>query len=426
MRLKFDENTEFFIAVGRLNEPHSFIMVGAVPKNEKPQLLARVGKVTIPNSVTSPSYLEIISEGIKLIKEGVPARLKDEHVIRKSLSTDVSYQAYALTYDQLIGFFSLLKRIESDLDARPAVKIQIEGVSFRRMSSEPTEMYYKKLLRSQYIRFLNNLYYYDYENHQCHVFRFPAETLEAFDAQFTEHSIDLLSAAQIGWIETNMRHRRHVIESITIQCFLPIDLGSYVFSLQKLRDWTSHVSDIGSDKSSILNNAYFLNINNTCRSTAVDIVEYIFGLTGEISRNFLTTLPYKTILIKGAPEKESFYILPAPANAFPDHPHRDSLNVLFKRLKEIPKYNPKSEKTRQKFNELKKEYMSLAGNNTLTATDLCTKIGSMLANDAIIRNRSEWHCGLFSWSTTRNTLLSLQKTIKANVATESGNVGNRY
>ncbi|MDP3704561.1 MAG: hypothetical protein Q8R24_01455 [Legionellaceae bacterium] len=435
----FNKDTEFFISVGKQGL-HSFIMLGAVPVDGKPELLVRVGKTNYDEFSQDPTFRDHMRvAGKAMTQKGSLARLADERPTRKdSDEVVISYQAFDLTYTQLLDVFSLIQTIERDLANHPGVKESLEGCSFKRIPVKPERGYLDTLLRSQYIRTKDQVFYYSFSSRSLTNLELLDNELTNFDKQFPEQQMEFLSRSNLDWITTNLKHDRaqeikEVIENSHISGYLPNtsveQSEKYHFKFQKFNECNTltlppsivdenHSEELTA-RSKILNNTYFLNKDNTCRSTAADIMDQALGIEGEVPRNFLTTLPYTTTLKAGSPDKESFYRLPNPAKAYPEHPHPEVLEVLFKRLQEIPKHDPKSKKTREKFDALKKEYKSLAGSNTLSAAELLTKIDDMLANQALTASRSKWHEGNIIPSSTKTTLKSLKKSVQRKVELEA-------
>jgi hypothetical protein len=96
--------------------------------------------------------------------------------------------------------------------------------------------------------------------------------------------------------------------------------------------------------------------NNSCRTTALEISKYILGFIPAVSRLFFISPSYKSIFKDTKLDPNFFYILPAPPNAYKNLSlkQKNVMESLYQRLESIPRLNPESEKTSQKFATLKK------------------------------------------------------------------------
>lgn len=119
-----------------------------------------------------------------------------------------------------------------------------------------------------------------------------------------------------------------------------------------------------------------INVVNTCRTTALNMVEAVLGFITKVSQFFFVSPKYKTTLDAGLPNKNSFYILPPPPNTY-EHlssTQQKVLRNLYKKMEEIPSKNPKSLETRAKFDAIKDIYKKISGENKLSANQLLEKI----------------------------------------------------
>jgi hypothetical protein len=115
---------------------------------------------------------------------------------------------------------------------------------------------------------------------------------------------------------------------------------------------------------------------NTCRTSALNMVEAILGFATKVSKFFFVSPKYKTTLDLGLPNKDSFYILPPPPKTYDTLPasQQKVLMNLYKQMEAIPEKNPNSLETRNKFNAVKDLYKKIAGENKLNANELLVKI----------------------------------------------------
>ncbi|WED44434.1 hypothetical protein [Legionella cardiaca] len=113
-------------------------------------------------------------------------------------------------------------------------------------------------------------------------------------------------------------------------------------------------------------------INNSCRTTALNILDIVLGFKANVSKHFFVAPAYKTQFIDKKLDADSFYIFPPPPTAYKDlgKTQRAVLEKLYKRLEEIPHKDTREQATRDKFAALKTMYNSIAGKNNLSASDL--------------------------------------------------------
>lgn len=107
-------------------------------------------------------------------------------------------------------------------------------------------------------------------------------------------------------------------------------------------------------------------VNNTCRHTAIRLVEEVqkSPVSPMVSSSFFLELPYRTNLVYGKPcAKIPFYVLPISPNAYPDlsDEKRFIAEKLYKRMEYLLLLEPESVQTVNKFNSLKTLYMQMIG-----------------------------------------------------------------
>ena len=114
----------------------------------------------------------------------------------------------------------------------------------------------------------------------------------------------------------------------------------------------------------IIERSHSLHINNTCRSTAIDLIEYtqnISHLTDNVSSAFFRDLPVSVLFSEGKPNKY-FYVFPLPPNAHDaDQEKMAILTKIYKRMENLLKKDLYGENTIQKFQALKTLYNQQAG-----------------------------------------------------------------
>lgn len=278
---------QYFIAIGKQGI-HSFIMLGLINAEGKPQLLARVGKTNI----VDPDFKNTLKTIYKEITHHTLSILSDEGVSRsKENPTEISYQAYDIHYEQYKEFLELIQYIQKSQN--------------KDLNINPTEI-------------------------TCYI---PQDEDEGDQVTF-----------ELG------------------------TLSSCHFYKQK----ENSLQTLGL----IAAGAQQLHIYNTCRTTALNMMHYVLGFKPDVSGHFLSAPKYKTTLRYGAPDAGSFFVLPPPPTAYLDHSttQQKVLDKLYRRLEAIPLKKSTASETREKFSELKKIYLDIAGKNQLSANELLAAI----------------------------------------------------
>jgi hypothetical protein len=230
----------------------------------------------------------------------------------------------------------------------------------------------------------------------------------------TQLENDALNAAL-----NKLKHEEHK----RIFCYIPTAEGDKItFKYKKLEDAFKESPRSSSPKvAEIAMGAQQLNLSNTCRTTALSILEEILGFKTQVSTSFLVAPRYRTTLVAGQPHEQTFYILPLPPTAYPDVNKRQVaiLTKLYQRLEAIPLAQGSDLKTKNKFEQLKKLYVKIAGENTLDAGTLLTKIKEHEAIASVhlyARRSSNWFTRFFNVPTTTEQVLSTIKTSLENEA----------
>ncbi|WP_133127876.1 hypothetical protein [Legionella nagasakiensis] len=164
-----------------------------------------------------------------------------------------------------------------------------------------------------------------------------------------------------------------------IECYVPKEGeadSDRITLIYRTLESAGYHRDPSAEPSATVTGAQSLHVSNTCRTTALNILESILGFKTNVSRYFFIEPDYKSKLRAGQPDKDSFYILPPPPNTCPDLSAQQQyvLEKLYARLEKIPKIKPEDPETRKKFDKLKDLYKSLVGENRLSASDLLVKI----------------------------------------------------
>lgn len=122
-----------------------------------------------------------------------------------------------------------------------------------------------------------------------------------------------------------------------------------------------------------------LHITNTCRTTAVYLLERVLKFSDQISKLFFIELDYKTELKYGVPDINNFYILPMPPSMFKEatEEQKKTLELLYDRIKCLPRSNSALPITKEKFDILTELYDKLtSGLNS--NTNLVNLINSVI------------------------------------------------
>lgn len=130
-----------------------------------------------------------------------------------------------------------------------------------------------------------------------------------------------------------------------------------------------------------------LNVNDTCRHSAIELVEEIrqAPVSNLVPQNYLKALPRQTELLHGKPsEGIPFYVMPAPPTSFPAMDgHKKAMVVkLYHQLERMLFIEPDSKLTTDKFTRLKELYLELtASEQSMSLQDLLTSITSWKNNN---------------------------------------------
>lgn len=171
-----------------------------------------------------------------------------------------------------------------------------------------------------------------------------------------------------------------ILNMQAFKAYVPVEEstnGQVRFEHMQLNEWETNKHKTPKNISS---STQSLSIKNTCRTTAIRLLEPILAFRPNVSSSFLVSPKYKTTLRNSSYISESFYILPPPtvykqamtANQFA------VINAMYKRLEKIPTKTPDADETRNKFNALKETYLDITGSNQLSATELLKKINEHL------------------------------------------------
>ena len=177
------------------------------------------------------------------------------------------------------------------------------------------------------------------------------------------------------------------------------------------------------DLSTIKKNIEEFSIDNTCRHTAIKLVEEVqkVSVSSMVSSNFFTDLPYRTSLVYGKPTEDiPFYVLPLSPDAFPELSavQRCIIEKLYARMERLVLLEPDSVQTVNKFNSLKNEYNQLVGpKKEFTLDQLLHSIQSWKERDKTMLNTLRktyfWDAFFTRTSATMNMVNEIEHSLIA-------------
>ena len=246
------ENAEFFIAYmqpssGEKNFQHTSMMLGVINDDGVPRLLARVAKT-----------FDIHVEANKIQKSKVGqwySRIADEGISRSlNHAVNINYQAYTVSQQQALSFLADIQRIENKQRDDELIRAAIKKVG------DEDNAYTKYRNNPDNANFTNDALKEFVENHQrinCYV---PEHNKETKTISF-KHNL----------------------------------LYKVDFSGPRIAGEDDKTTDLA-------NKAKVISIRNSCRTSAVNIVEKILGFTKTVAKyNFLSKPKHKTKLCAGQP-----------------------------------------------------------------------------------------------------------------------------
>ena len=142
----------------------------------------------------------------------------------------------------------------------------------------------------------------------------------------------------------------------------------YTHNKKKLSN--NKLSNVSTKIEKIKDRAKFLSLfKKSCRTTAIDIVNYTrnsYELGSRVSKNPLRKMPFKSILLNGKIDQQSFYCFPYPVESYNsilinEKPERiKKLLTLYKLLENFTHYNSDSLIILREFNAIKELYYDVA------------------------------------------------------------------
>jgi hypothetical protein len=168
-----------------------------------------------------------------------------------------------------------------------------------------------------------------------------------------------------------------------------------------------------------------LSLGNTCRHTAIALVEEVqqAPISSSISSNFISSLPCSTVLEYGKPvESIPFYVLPVSPAVYPDldGKKKQILEKLYKRMEHMLLIDPHSKHTQDKFTRLKNLYMNIAGpQKDLSLDELLVSIQKWKQENqpllSHLRQRYMWDFFFTRQSATISLVNEIEKDLGPNV-----------
>lgn len=174
---------------------------------------------------------------------------------------------------------------------------------------------------------------------------------EAFDINFIQYC-QFISNLELLQTENNQ-----------FNCYKPVEERGAVVTLER----TTKLIYANQNQGKAADNSFAnLSIGNTCRHSAIKLIENIFKLPSNsmISSWFFIDLLAPTQLEYGIPSHSiPFYVLPSPPQSYPilSPANRVVAAKLFSRMEKLLTINPDSEHTFSRFNYLKELYQQTTG-----------------------------------------------------------------
>ncbi|KTD72992.1 hypothetical protein [Legionella tucsonensis] len=174
-----------------------------------------------------------------------------------------------------------------------------------------------------------------------------------------------------------------------------------------------------------------LNISNTCRHSAIELVEAIqhTHISSSVSSSFFVNLPYETVLQYGRPSEDiPFYVLPPPPTAFheSDKAKEKIIIKLYSRMENMLFLEPNSQYTQDKFLKLKELYLNIVGpQNNLSLDELLRNIHTWKEdkdNQKVLNVlRKEYFWDSLPFIKRQSATMSLLAEVEDDLATEITN-----
>ena len=177
--------------------------------------------------------------------------------------------------------------------------------------------------------------------------------------------------------------------------------------------------------SKIKENICELSIDNTCRHSAIKLVETTqhAPIASLASEYFFVDLPYNTELEYGQPSKHiPFYVLPASPAAFPelDKSRKDILKKLYQRMEHMLLLKTHSHSTQDKFLKLKELYLQIIGpHQPISLDELLQSIRIWKEKNestlAVLRKTYFWDSFFVRQSATMNLIVEVEHDLEMKI-----------
>lgn len=230
-------------------------------------------------------------------------------------------------------------------------------------------------------------------------------TYQAYDINFTDYLefVKLLESLQT--------------EKNKFICYKPISENGDEVTLELTDKQTYPLCSAGKIKE----NASELKISNTCRHTAIALVEATqhAPVASLVSDNFFTSLPYHTQLNYGKPSNDiPFYVLPAAPTAFSQltETKQKILRKLYARMEVIPILKNKSKATQDKFFYLKELYLQMIQPHDLSLNEVLQSIQLWKEQNGValaeLRKTYFWDSFITRQSATMNMITKMEQDLQ--------------
>jgi hypothetical protein len=403
---------EYFISIAKQGR-HSFIMLGVVVDG-RAKLLGRFGKTRRNDPSCTEPCMYMFSE--------INAHLRREQITQSdpSHTRDITYSAYAITYQQTLDLIAYLKKINKQQCLDHARNDEEDQCHSMYLNDLPEgDLSDAADFNAGYIRInnqeknLNKLFYINKQNKIKKELELPRDLLRNYDAIIQN---DTNAPSLIIPLERLNKIAPMVRCWYLIATYLPNECGADNIEFK----YDIYVPDMNEEQDTGLleDTRYarmrYFNNENSCGDTAVDLLNYARGETEtpyNVSTKFYRGLPVPTTLVAGQISQDRpFYILPLPPTAFRPASSGDAvtkqqelLTKLYRRMEDIITLEPDSPKTVEKFNKLKDLYERQAPQPYDNPEDIIASIIEW-------RNREENHhvfelrkTYFFDWFITRQS-----------------------
>ena len=190
------------------------------------------------------------------------------------------------------------------------------------------------------------------------------------DSELQNEKLELTNNISYSAYAINYAHYQQFIKltslaqgSKGLKCYQTVreDDDTYVMSFDLLAQ--PELANASEREQAIVQRTKNLHVTNTCRNTAIDLVEYTQGtpLSGNVSHTFFRDLPLSAVFNSGKPDRH-FYVLPLPPAAHEaDQEKMVILTKIYKRMEQLLQKDPYGQNTIEKFKALKMLYQQQAG-----------------------------------------------------------------